>query len=147
MAIFELSEATVQQLIRSTKYCEHRLSRQDKSVGKIKDDTPVIDFTHNIEYTLHRYRHPIDPSRFSIHLRFKITNAILIRIDINNGTHTNPDGTKIGQNHMHLYRESAGPRKDAIAMPLPDDIHNISTFLLVLDAFLAYTHIKQYHKV
>jgi hypothetical protein len=30
---------------------------------------------------------------------------VLVRVDIDGSPHTNPDGTEIGGNHIHLYRE------------------------------------------
>ncbi|KPN85190.1 hypothetical protein Nizo2877_2127 [Lactiplantibacillus plantarum] len=45
---------------------------------------------------------------------------------------------------MHIYHEQKGLRKDATAIPLPNEIHNISTLFLALDDFLNYTNTKLY---
>ncbi|USS88509.1 hypothetical protein M3M39_03275 [Fructilactobacillus hinvesii] len=110
-------------------------------IGKIKDDTPVTDDKNGIEYKLHRYRNVFDENRFSLHIRFKNTNDMLIRIDIHNGTHINPDGTKIGENHMHTYKRIEGVlEKDKIATELPKEINDLSSLFTVLSQFLDYTN-------
>jgi hypothetical protein len=38
------------------------------------------------------------------------TNVILIRLEVNGPQHINPDGTKIGCNHIHIYSEEYGDR-------------------------------------
>ncbi len=40
---------------------------------------------------------------------------VLVRLDIDGAPHTNPDGTKIGRLHLHLYREGY---EDKWAFPL-----------------------------
>ena len=103
MNITVLTDIEVKRLIKSVKLCQKQIPNETPLIGRIKDDTPVIDFKNHISYQLHRYRHPIDNSRFSLHIRFKDTNEHLIRIDINNGSHLNPDKTRVAQNHMHIY--------------------------------------------
>ncbi|MFC6179984.1 DUF6978 family protein [Lactiplantibacillus daowaiensis] len=147
MDITELTDLEVNQLINSVKKCERSIPGETPLIGRIKDDTPVLDFENHIKYILHRYRHPFDASRFSLHIRFTDTNDILIRVDIHNGTHKNPDGTVVGQNHMHIYHNQDGLRKDASAIPLPDEIHDISTLFIALDEFLNYTNTKPYDSV
>ena len=102
MDIVNLNDSEVQALISSLKNCSQSIPTDMPFEGRIKDDTPVVDFKNHIEYILHRYRNPIQSSRFSLHIRFKETNDILIRVDINNGAHTNPDGKKIGQNQRNM---------------------------------------------
>ncbi|MCI6795388.1 MAG: hypothetical protein MR581_05365 [Lachnospiraceae bacterium] len=38
------------------------------------------------------------------------TNDVLVRLDINSPDHMNPDGTKVGRNHIHIYREGYADR-------------------------------------
>lgn len=38
------------------------------------------------------------------------TNEILVRLDINGPEHINPDGTKVGRNHIHIYKEGYADR-------------------------------------
>lgn len=70
MDITKLSDDEVQNLINSLKNCEKRFPNEMPLIGRIKDDTPVVDFKNHIEYKLHRYRHSIDTERFSLHIRF-----------------------------------------------------------------------------
>ncbi|MFV0560270.1 MAG: DUF6978 family protein [Enterococcus sp.] len=141
-ALYHLSDVQVENLIKSAKQVKQSIPREMPQFGKIKDDTLVIGTYDNIEYKLHRYRHPIDDERFSIHLRFKSTNDHLIRLDINNGTHRNPDGKTIQQNHIHIYKDSEFA-KDAFAYPLPTNFTDLESIFSALITFLEYTHIKE----
>lgn len=144
MNIEDLNDQEIQILLNSLKKCQKEIPDDIPLIGKIKDDTPVIDFSNKVEYILHRYRNPINIQRFSLHIRFKFTNEILIRIDINNGSHRNPDGKIISENHMHIYRQSEDYRVDAYAQPLPNSINNVSSLFSVLIEFLEYTNTKEY---
>lgn len=110
--------------------------------GRLNDDTPVLSIAENIEYKLHRYRHPLEKDRFSIHLRFRETNEQLIRLDINNGSHRNPDGTIISQNHIHIYTDFDFA-KDAYAYPLPTEFDDLESIFSALEQFLSYTNIQR----
>lgn len=140
MNIYSLTDTEVKRLIDSLKNCQKQIPADTPLIGKIKDDTPIVDFENHIQYQLHRYRNPIDDSRFSLHIRFKESNDHLIRIDINNGTHRNPDGTKVTQNHMHVYHYDSDIKKDAIAIPLPETISDLSSLFSVLESFLIHTN-------
>lgn len=137
-----LSEVQVQNLIHSLKQMKERLPPEMPEFGKIKDDTSVLGVYDGIEYRLHRYRHPLEKNRFSIHLRFKETNDHLIRLDINNGSHRNPDGTIIPQNHVHIYTDSSDLAKDAYAIELPTEFTNLESIFSALEDFLEYTNIQ-----
>lgn len=137
-----LNEIQVNNLIKSVKEFRENLPIEMPEFGLIKDDTLVLGIVENIEYKLHRYRHRLEKNRFSIHLRFKETNDQLLRIDINNGSHRNPDGTKISQNHIHLYTDSAY-NKDAFAYPLPTEFTDLESIFEALEQFLIYTNINQ----
>lgn len=136
-----LSDLQIRNLISSLKKFKESLPPDISVYGKIKDDTLVLGEYDNIEYKLHRYRHPIDLDRYSIHLRFKSTNEILIRLDINNGSHRNPDGEIIPQNHIHIYKDSEYP-KDAYAYPLPTNFTDLQSIFTALEQFLLYTNIR-----
>lgn len=142
MNILKLTDQEVNRLIKSLKNCEKSISGETPLIGRIKDDTPVVDFQNHVQYQLHRYRNPIDNNRFSLHIRFKDTNDHLIRIDINNGTHRNPNGEIAPQNHMHIYHLESNLRKDATAIPLPDEISDLTSLFTVLESFLKYTNVK-----
>lgn len=66
----------------------------------------------------------------------------LIRIDLTNGQHTNPDGKKIIGPHIHIYKEGYG---DSFAIPLPNKeigITNLEDCTKCLDEFFKYCNIK-----
>ncbi|AEO26672.1 TPA: hypothetical protein MPW84_002755 [Listeria monocytogenes] len=136
-----LDDNEVQQLIKSIKILKQEIPVEMPEFGKIKDDTITLGVYDDIEYKLHRYRHPYDSQRFSIHLRFVNNNEHLIRIDINNGTHRNPDNTIVQQNHIHIYKNSDYP-KDAYAYPLPSEINDLYSIFTALEQFLVYNNIK-----
>lgn len=140
-ALDHLSDLQVQALIKSSKEMKENLPIEMPEFGKIKDDTLVLGHYNHIEYKLHRYRHPIDSERFSIHIRFVENNEQLLRVDINNGTHRNPDGEKIQQNHIHIYKNSEYS-KDAYAVPLPGEFSNLESIFSALNDFLVYTNIN-----
>lgn len=143
MSVLEhLTKLQVDQLIKSLKSLQECLPIEMPEFGRIKDDTNVIGVYDGIEYKLHRYRHPLEKERFSIHLRFKETNAHLIRLDIKNGRHRNPDGTIIGQNHIHIYTDS-NYAKDAFAYPLPTEFTDLESIFEALEQFLSYTNIQR----
>jgi hypothetical protein len=54
-------------------------------------------------FLLDMWRGTIRLSKYRYQTRAKIT-TILVRLDINGAPHTNPDGTVVGQSHIHLYR-------------------------------------------
>lgn len=136
-----LSSLEVELLIKSLKNLKGKFAATEPLFGKINDDTELLDNKNGIEYKLHRYRNPIQLNRYSIHIRFVRNDFHLIRLDINNGTHRNPDGTLIQQNHMHIY-DNRTERKDGIAYPLPNEISNIQTLSDALIDFFRYTNIK-----
>lgn len=136
-----LSEVQIRNLIASLKHMKEQLPIEMPEFGILKDDTAVLGAADGIEYKLHRYRHPLQKDRFSIHLRFKETNDILIRIDINNGSHRNPDGEVIKQNHIHIYKDSEYS-KDAYAYELPTHFTDFESIFSALEQFLSYTNIQ-----
>lgn len=137
-----LNDIEVQELRQSIKTAIEKIPIEQPLFGKIKDDTIVEGHFDKIKYKLHRYRHPIDDTRFSISLRFSQTNDTLIRIDINNGTHKNPDGTIAPNNHIHIYKDSDTNKKDAFATSLPGEFKNIKNIFEALDDFLRYNNIR-----
>lgn len=141
-ALDHLSDLQVKNIIISLKHMKEQLPFEMPEFGKIKDDTAVLGTLNGIEYKLHRYRHPLQVDRYSIHLRFKETNEHIIRIDVNNGSHRNPDGRIIKQNHIHIYKDSEFS-KDAYAYELPIHFTNLESIFSALEQFLSYTNIQE----
>lgn len=79
MNIYNLTSNEVTRLIKSLKSFKKNVNFNSPLFGKIKDDTPLLDQENQIEYKFHRYRHPLDSSRFSLHIRFTESNDHLIR--------------------------------------------------------------------
>jgi len=52
----------------------------------------------------------------------RIDNIVLVRLEIDGRKHRNPDGTIIGPNHIHTYREGFGT-KWAFNLPFPGFMH------------------------
>ena len=64
---------------------------------------------------------------------------VLARLDFN-APHTNPDGTKIGVPHLHLYSEKYG---DKVAYPVPEGLlSNPASKSAVLEDFMRFCNIK-----
>lgn len=63
--------------------------------------------------------------RITYQNRVDKTGIILARLDIDTKPHHNPDGTRIGGTHLHLYQEGFG---DRMAFAL-DDVENIQKIL------------------
>jgi len=65
---------------------------------------------------------------------------VLIRLDIDGATHTNPDGTKISGSHLHIYREGY---EDKWAFPLnSNEFGNPSNLWKTFEDFCRYCNIE-----
>ena len=62
-------------------------------------------------------------------------DIILLRLDIAGPEHTNPDGTRVSGNHLHIYQEGYG---DEIAIEIPPEIVNPDDLYQTLIDFLLY---------
>jgi hypothetical protein len=104
-------------------------------------DQLVIDEIDNVKYILHARRGMLE-NRFSIHLRFKNNNMHLLRLDIGT-THRNPDGTRVDEDHVHIYVNSQKHSKH-YAIPLSaSEFPNVKNFADALTSFLEYTNIQR----
>ena len=59
----------------------------------------------------------------------------LLRLDIGAAEHTNPDGTIVSENHIHVYREGAG---DKWAYELPEEFIHPDDLVQTTIDFLKY---------
>lgn len=139
----KLSDSEVFILIKSLKSLKKELNIKMTSSGKIKRDEQVIGNHDGIVYKLHLYRNPIEDKRYSIHLRFTENNHHLIRIDVNNGTHRNPDNVLIKENHFHIYKFEEGLRRDSYAHPLDCKGDDLFSIFSAFENFLEYTNINK----
>lgn len=143
MNLDHLSDLQVENLIVSLKKMQNKIQNTYPMIGKIKEDNGVLGEYDGILYILHRYRHPIDTSRYSIHIRFKEVHHILFRLDINNGSHRNPDGSIVPPNHVHVYKDDGSSRKDSYAYPIPTHFTDLSSIFSAFEDFLVYNSIKE----
>ena len=90
----------------------------------------------------------IEISKFKIQERYTITKLPLVRIDINSTPHTNPDGTRLSRNHIHIYKYTENDNGNLPwAYELSDvndfgivDINNLN-FMTVFYGFCKYCNI------
>lgn len=65
---------------------------------------------------------------------------VLVRLDINGAPHTNPDGTKLGGTHIHIYREGY---EDKWAYPIePEGFRDTSDIQQTFRDFCRYCNIE-----
>lgn len=89
----------------------------------------------------------IEFTRCKMQERLVKTKLPLVRIDIDSPPHTNPDGTKVGRNHIHIFKEDLC---DTGNLPWAYDldgfkdikINNLSDFMEVFYEFCNYCNIK-----
>lgn len=80
-------------------------------------------------------------TKVSHNLRVR-TSIPLVRLDINGAPHTNPDGSKVGRSHIHLYREGFG---DSWAFEVdPSIFSDVNDLQQALRDFVNYCHIRTF---
>lgn len=62
-------------------------------------------------------------------------DVVLLRLDVGGAEHTNPDGTIVSENHIHIYKEGYG---DKWAYELPKEIVNPEDLIQTTIDFLNY---------
>lgn len=86
------------------------------------------------------YRGRIDLKKVNHNMRVR-TAVPLLRLDINASPHKNPDKTKVGRTHLHVYREGYG---DSWAYELPEgEFENLDDLVATLYDFLDYCHVTR----
>lgn len=106
MNIDNLTKEEVKNLIDELKVFLKNFQLNIPLTGKYKVDEEIKGKMSSIQYKFHIYRGNIDINKFSMHIRFSDNNRHLVRLCINGTNHFNPDGTKVGPNHIHIYRSS-----------------------------------------
>ena len=98
-----------------------------------------IDRQESFVLTLRQGR--IDLKKITYNTRH-ICGIVLVRLDITQGQHTNPDGTKIIGPHIHVYTEGYG---DCVAIKLPDSDYGFTDtndYIKCLGDFFDFCHIE-----
>ena len=99
---------------------------------------------HRERFHLDLTRGKIALTKVSHNLRVR-TSIPLVRLDINGAPHTNPDGSKVGRSHLHLYREGYG---DSWAVDIdPNLFTNVSDLQQALSDFIAFCRIQTFPPV
>ncbi|HJJ47150.1 MAG TPA: hypothetical protein O0X32_02730 [Methanocorpusculum sp.] len=99
----------------------------------------IIPKKENIKLTIRPGK--ISFSKITDQLREKNSNLILVRVDIGNSIgHTNPDGTVISGNHIHIYQEGY---EDKISQELPKDFVDPKDPYQTLKDFMKYCSITK----
>lgn len=112
MDIDNLSDSEVVTLIKEIKHFLDHPVFAFPQTGKYKKSEIVQDKINGIEYKLVIYRGNLE-NKYSMHIRFSENDIHLVRLCINGSTHTNKsDGTTVGKNHIHIYKNEEPVRKD-----------------------------------
>lgn len=140
-----LDDEHVKLLINELKYPETHIDVNElKTIvaSRINERQEIISFKLGIKYLLTIKRGNIEKDRFSISIIFKDTYHTLVRIDINGGTHDNPDGTIAPKSHIHIYNDKYD-KKDRFAYEINlKDFPDIYNLYNVYMSFLEYNNIK-----
>ena len=103
----ELTENEVKRLIDLGKNRvndeEHRFPDGGETL-----EIPLISLDERENFLLSVTVGRIDLSKSNNQLRLKPENIPLVRIDVGNTIHKNPDGTIITGPHIHIYKEGYG---------------------------------------
>lgn len=86
---------------------------------------------------LFRSKPPFTKCSFQTRAR---TRVVLARLDLSGPPHTNPDRTRVGTPHLHVYKEGYN---DRWAHPLPFGLPDADPARLLVD-FLRYCNIVDY---
>lgn len=120
-----LKDEEVRQLINrlkkpfnSKKFNKRYQEAINTLLNSVNFEEIVVD-SDEIDYVVRIYRGRLDPSRFSIHIRFKEFQHHLVRLDINpSQRHMNPETNEIiVGSHLHIY-SNLHDKKDIIAIPI-----------------------------
>lgn len=142
MDLEKLTDNEVNMLIDEIKTSLTNISINIPLVGKYKMDMKVTGKTSNLVYSFHAYRGRIE-NKYSMHIRFKETNAHLVRLCINGSAHHNSDGTKVSGNHIHIYRFN-GKYPESYAYPLEDyEFDENDPLDKALSNFIKLLHIEE----
>lgn len=71
-----------------------------------------------------------------------LKDIVLLRLDIAGPYHTNPDGTTVSGNHLHIIREG---KDDRYAFEIPEEFVNIDDKIEILINFLEYCKVQNSH--
>ena len=83
-------------------------------------------------------RGKVDKKKCTYQGRTYLNNIPLLRLDITNSFHINPDGTKIKGNHLHIYNE-----KTEMLDAIPFNINDADLYDYCLEFFKKFNIIQE----
>lgn len=113
---FDINSEFIDLIKKNKKYISKSFNfpLKDKAIQlEAKDDD-------NNEYIIDINRKRANITRCTYQERYEVHQQLL-RLDIDNKPHINPDGTRISGNHIHIYSDDYG---DGFAFELDDSILN-----------------------
>ena len=135
--MFNINQAEADELIRIPKFSIDVRDLEFPGLGgileaKLQDDTGKEEFVLNYRKDSIR----LEKQNNNFRVRGSI---ILLRLDLNGPPHTNPDGTKVSNNHIHIYREGFAD-KWAFDVPI-EHFKNLNSSYETLHDFMKYCNI------
>jgi hypothetical protein len=99
------------QQIAAAKFLVLRPHRGTTSISNAIDFRIGIDLVYQVfttdlsrSFYMDLTRPPRNPQKLKVQLRAS-TMEILVRLNVSGASHRNPDGTRLGGTHVHLYRQ------------------------------------------
>lgn len=133
-----LSQAEADALIAAEKKCEDKKAVDYPGPGgSICVILHTNDKRERFHFDVTRGRLALTKISHNVRVR---TAVPLVRLDINGAPHTNPDGSKVGRSHLHLYREGFA---DAWAVDVdPSIFQDVDDLQQTLRDFVKYCNIQ-----
>lgn len=127
---FTLTQTEADLLIAETKRAVEKVVNMPAQ-GVHNAEFHVKSQEHS--FTIALYRGRINANKHTLSARISVSGIPLIRLCVNGSTHTNPDGTRVGGTHWHIYREGFDDSfADAANINSPDFVHDT---ILLLNKF------------
>lgn len=98
-----LTQTEADALIETEKHADDKKAVSYPSPGgKLCVQLHSVDHRERFHLDITRGRIALTKVNHNLRVR---TSIPLVRLDIHSAPHTNPDGSKVGRTHIHLYRE------------------------------------------
>ena len=133
----KLTQVQADNLIQMSKHSKDKKIRLPKVNENVKIELVDSSGSYSFDFDIDR--------RGKIELKSKFqnryeTSKVLVRLDINGPEHINPDGTKVGRNHIHIYKEEYADRWAYDTDKIEFGVYN--SFQEYFDKFCEFCHIK-----
>ena len=98
---------TTEEAIKLIDMLKERISQEILEFTNIgnKLEFDVFARIEDTRFIINISRGKVDKKKCTYQGRTYLNNIPLLRLDITNSFHINPDGTKIKGNHLHIYNE------------------------------------------